>query len=73
MKGSVQQSVMFLRGAFRPNERADHWHEKLKRVSLLFARPPVLSATRVNPVERRRGCAADSPAEFMETWRKGNQ
>jgi predicted nucleic acid-binding protein len=25
------------------------------------------------PVERRRGCAVVSPAQFMETWRKENQ
>jgi hypothetical protein len=25
------------------------------------------------PVDRRRGCAVVSPAQFMETWRKGNQ
>ena len=25
------------------------------------------------PSERRRGCAVVSPAEFMDTWRKGNQ
>jgi len=25
------------------------------------------------PGERRRECAVVSPAQFMETWRKGNQ
>jgi len=25
------------------------------------------------PAECRRACAVASPAQFMETWRKGNQ
>jgi hypothetical protein len=25
------------------------------------------------PVERRRGCAVVTPAEFMQAWRKANQ
>jgi hypothetical protein len=26
-----------------------------------------------HPAERRRACAVISPAQFMESWRRGNQ
>ena len=41
------------------------------KLNLLLARPPVLSAARVSECQRVR--AVVSPAQFMETWRKGNQ